>query len=94
MFHDDRSLASTIEKATRRSRADAPSVFGEPERNRTHPTVALGLVGEVQLAEDRVDVFLHRLLAEVKACGNHTVAQSFRHQREDVAFAFGQIIER
>jgi len=56
--------------------------------------VDVGLLREVQLVEERVDVLLDRALGEEQAGGDRRVVLALRHVVEDLALALGELRER
>ena len=68
----------------------AQSWDGQEEEHRLHPAVDVGLLGQGQLGEDRVDVLLDGPLGEHQRGRHGRVVLSLGHLREDLGLAGGE----
>src|SRR4051794_21660328 len=66
----------------------------EERDHREYAAVVVAGFGEAEFREDAVDVFLDGSLGDPESPADAGVGASFGHQREHVAFAAGELLER
>src|SRR5439155_2708508 len=70
-----------------------PALAQEREHGH-HPAVHVGLLGELELVEQGVDVLLDRALGQEERAGDRRVVLALRHLLEDLALPLRQMSER